>query len=113
MDDAELKILENADEWDFEQPERRPGVKSPPAVVSVAFSRDDFARVSESAERLKKRTSEFIREAAMEKVARYQQQVAVAAFTASASATLFTRTHPPTTRLSGSARQLEETAVTT
>ena len=65
--DAEL---ENEDQWDFDAAEVRPAVARSRAVVSVAFAREDFERVSECAERQRKRTSEFIREAALEKVGR-------------------------------------------
>jgi hypothetical protein len=112
MNNDELQNLRSTDEWDFENPERRSGTKNSRAVVSVAFGRSDFERVSECAERSKKRTSEFIREAALEKVATSQNQEALAAFTASASATLFMHTPLSTTRLSGSAVQLKEDAVT-
>jgi hypothetical protein len=108
MSRDELEHLSNADEWDFENAERQPGAKNPRAVVSVAFGRRDFERVSECAERSKKRTSEFIREAALEKVAASQNQEALAAFTASGSAVLFTHTPLSTTRLSGSAVQFKE-----
>jgi hypothetical protein len=62
--DSELK---KAETWDFEKPEVREPVKYSRAVVSVAFRRDDFTQVSEFAGRIGKRTSEFIREAAIEK----------------------------------------------
>jgi hypothetical protein len=65
--DAEL---ENEDHWNFDTAEVRRGVVRSRAVVSVAFAREDFQRVSEYAELQGKRTSEFIREAALEKVAR-------------------------------------------
>jgi hypothetical protein len=58
--------LEREDQWDFDAAEARTGAKSR-AVVSVAFSREDFERVSECAEARNMRTSEFIREAALEK----------------------------------------------
>ena len=62
--------LENEDQWDYEAAEKRPAVTKPRAVVSVAFARDDFERVSESAEFHEMRLSEFIRVAALEKAAR-------------------------------------------
>ena len=62
--DSELK---RAETWDFEKPEVREPVKHSRAVVSVAFRRDDFTQVSVFAGRIGKRTSEFIREAAIEK----------------------------------------------
>lgn len=59
--------LENSDNWDYERPIVREPVKAPRVVVSVAFHRPDFARVSQAAERSGMKTSEFIREAAIEK----------------------------------------------
>lgn len=59
--------LENSEDWDYRQAEQREPVKSPRVVVSVAFRRSDFMTVSEYAERIGKKTSEFIREAALEK----------------------------------------------
>jgi len=59
--------LENQDNWDFDQAETKGPVKSNRVVVSVAFQRTDFQLVSKLAQRLGKKTSEFIREAAVEK----------------------------------------------
>ena len=59
--------FENAETWDFEKPEVREPVKVSRVVVSVAFRPDDLARVSDYAKQIGKRTSEFIREAAIEK----------------------------------------------
>lgn len=67
MDKKHPRDLENPENWDFEQPETRAPVKPSRVVVSVAFQRDDFTMVSEYAERVGKKTSEFIREAAIEK----------------------------------------------
>ena len=67
MDKERDRELEEAETWDFEKPEVKKPVKASRVVVSVAFQRDDFARVSEYAEQTGKRTSEFIREAAIEK----------------------------------------------
>lgn len=61
---------EREGQWDLDAAEARRGVAKPRAVVSVAFARDDFDRVSECAEQQGKKTSEFIREAAMDKVVR-------------------------------------------
>ncbi|MFQ5874746.1 MAG: hypothetical protein ACE5JL_13255 [Dehalococcoidia bacterium] len=59
--------LEKPESWNFEQAEVREPVKASRVVLSVAFRRDDFARVSEYAERTGKKPSEFVREAAIEK----------------------------------------------
>jgi hypothetical protein len=112
MKDDELEELQNREEWDFEDGERRPGAKSTRAVVSVAFAREDFERVSACAEQSRKRTSQFIREAALEKVSRYERPAVLAAFSGSLGAALFTPTPPPTTRVSGSSAQLASKGVT-
>jgi hypothetical protein len=59
--------LEKPDMWDFERHEVREPVKASRVVVSVAFRRDNFEQVSRYAERIGQKTSEFIREAAIEK----------------------------------------------
>lgn len=59
--------LENPESWDYDHLEIREPVKAPRVVVSVSFPHEDFITVSQYAERLGKKTSEFIREAALEK----------------------------------------------
>lgn len=61
------QVLRNEETWDVAQVEVSPGVPKPRAVVSVAFSRDDFETVSGVAKSSGVRTSEFIRTAAIEK----------------------------------------------
>jgi hypothetical protein len=62
--DAELEDLQNPEQWEDEG-ETRPGVKSPRAVVSVSFPRDELDCVSAEAQRKGMKLSEFIREAAL------------------------------------------------
>jgi len=62
--DSELDKLET---WDASQMEVRQPKKPSRVVFSVAFSRDDFDRISKLAELSGKKTSEFIRDAVMEK----------------------------------------------
>ncbi len=57
--------LENPENWDFEHAETKEPFKAPRVVVSVAFRNKDFATVSNYAERMGKKVSEFIREAAL------------------------------------------------
>ena len=64
--DSELR---NPDNWDFDQAVVRRGIKNARAVVSVAFNREDFHRVTEAAQRSGVKTSEFIREASLDKAA--------------------------------------------
>src|SRR5881396_2104439 len=70
MTDKELAELQNPENWAFEAAERRPARRGVRAIVSVAFTREDFERVAAAAEQLGKRTSEFIREAALGRVNR-------------------------------------------
>lgn len=58
--------LEKPETWDFERPEVREPVRSSRVVVSVAFRRGDFELVFGHAKRIGKKTSEFVREAAIE-----------------------------------------------
>ncbi len=63
----ELDELQDPEAWD--KGEVRPAVKSPRAIVSVAFAREDFERIADYATRHGMKTSEFIRRAALETVA--------------------------------------------
>jgi hypothetical protein len=78
---------EQNEPWDYERAERRPAVKGARAVVSVAFPREDFERVSQAAKRRALRTSEFIREAALEKAV--GQPAALTSYTVSLGAAIF------------------------
>jgi hypothetical protein len=110
MDDRELQ---NPESWNFGPSERRPGVKNARAVVSVAFARDDFERVAETARRAGKRTSEFIRQAALEKASRHGlASPSHLSISSSLGAAFFTRTYLPETRVSGPAAEVERNAVT-
>ncbi len=66
MNEENERDMEKAETWDFEQSIVREPVKTSRVVVSVAFRRDDFVRVSAYAEQAGKKVSEFIREAAIE-----------------------------------------------
>ncbi len=65
--DEKLKELENPEHWDFENVERRRGVKRPRAIVSVAFPADDYELVARRADELGLKLSEFIRAAALDR----------------------------------------------
>ena len=67
MSEKELEKLEKEDQWDSESAEQRPPMKQPRLVVSVAFPSHEFSLVSSYADSIGKRTSQFIREAAIEK----------------------------------------------
>ena len=64
--DKPIEDVGSEEDWDFEQAQKKPGVKSGRTVVSVAFRRDEFEKVSDAAEGDNMRTSEFIRKAALD-----------------------------------------------
>ena len=61
--------LENPEEWDWDKSESRPPVTNRRVVLSVAFNSPDFQLVSSYASKIGKKTSEFVREAALNAVA--------------------------------------------
>jgi hypothetical protein len=69
--------LENEDNWDYDHAETRQPVTSDRVVTSVAFRRDDFRLVTNVAQKLGKKTSEFIREAAIERASGRSRSVIV------------------------------------
>lgn len=77
MDRAELDEVQHPETWTDEAEGARPAVKAPRAVVSVAFSRDDFQQVAASAKQHGMKTSEFIRRATLERVSSGQGQAVV------------------------------------
>ncbi len=80
-DDHEDQELQDMSQWDHERAEERAPVKGARAVVSVAFAREDFSRVTECAQREGMRTSEFIRQAALDRVAQHGQAARVLSIT--------------------------------
>ena len=67
--EEELYDLEDSKTWEDEPFAVQQPSKPSRAVVSVAFSRDDFARVAQFARVNGMKTSEFIRTAALERLA--------------------------------------------
>jgi hypothetical protein len=63
----ELEELQSAESWEDTDETVQPSSKSARAIVSVAFSREDFETVVEYARQHGMKTSEFIRRAALEK----------------------------------------------
>ena len=59
---------DSEDDWNLETAERRSGSRRGSVVVSVRLTRDDFDKISESAEAAGIPTSTFLRNAALEKV---------------------------------------------
>lgn len=64
----ELTELQDPDTWEDDEDPIRPAVKSPRAIVSVAFAREDFENVADFAEQNGMKISEFIRRAALERI---------------------------------------------
>jgi len=62
--------LESQDTWDFRRPSVKKPVRNPRVVVSVALRKEEFDVLAKHAESVGKKTSQFIRDAAMEKVHR-------------------------------------------
>ena len=56
------------DDWDFENAERREGLKPSSVVVSVRLQRSDFDKIAREAEMAGVPMSTFLRMAALEKV---------------------------------------------
>ena len=67
MPDRTSKELEAAENWDFENPEPGVPVKNRRTVVSVSFPSEAFRVVSTYAQSVRMKTSEFIREAAIDR----------------------------------------------
>ena len=67
MQEQEEQVLSNVETWDIDQVVVSPGVQKPRAVVSVSFNRADFERVVHAAHQSAMKTSEFIRNASLEK----------------------------------------------
>lgn len=63
-----LEAIQDREEWGDDDGEVREPVRNRRAVVSVAFSREDFEQVSAHAAKQGMKTSEFIREAALQQV---------------------------------------------
>lgn len=70
MNDENMQALQDTQEWEFESAELHQPVRGTRAraVVSVAFSSEDFSMVVDAAQREGLKMSQFIREAALERV---------------------------------------------
>ncbi|TAK21217.1 MAG: ribbon-helix-helix protein, CopG family [Chloroflexota bacterium] len=70
MTDKRVAEAQSAEGWDPGGAERRPAVKGARVIVSVAFSREYLELIAACAEQLGKSTSEFIRDAALDRANR-------------------------------------------
>ena len=93
--------IENLDTWDVNQADVRSPVKSSRTVVSVSFGREDFDRVSKYAESIGKRTSQFIRDAAIENTLKTQDFVFISSFSGGLGTFLSTAQIPTVSKVSG------------
>ena len=73
--------LQDMSQWDHERAEERGPSKGARAVVSVALAREDFDRITQCAQREGMRTSEFIRQAALDRVAQHGRPARVLSIT--------------------------------
>jgi len=96
--DSELERLDN---WDVDKVEVKSPVKPSRLVVSVSFQRDDFERVSKHAGLLGKKTSQFIRDTAIEKTLKQSEPVLFSIFSLSQATSLVTNQMLPNTLVSG------------
>jgi hypothetical protein len=71
--DEDLKELEEADQWDWDSGELRPGVGNRRTTVKVVFAGADFDRLSEAAQQLGVSTIQFIHDAAVARAAQLSQ----------------------------------------
>lgn len=74
MNDNELNELGNSDNWDWEKTETKSGRQSRRTIVSVGFLRPDFEKVSRFAEKCGWNVSAFVRNAALEKIAKIETE---------------------------------------
>lgn len=108
MGDREFEELQEPGNWDFQRAEKRPGVRKPRAVVSVAFSREDFERVSQYAENVGTKTSEFIREAALARVASQGARGTIVLASGGFQSIIYAQELPAVTTVSGGITFLEQ-----
>jgi hypothetical protein len=65
VDEQELDELEDPASWDLDRAELHPGVQGGTATIIVPFDRQDYQQVAGAAARIGKKTTDFIREAAL------------------------------------------------
>jgi len=105
--------LERLDTWDVDKAEVKQPVKPSRMVFSVAFKRDDFERISKRASLLGKKTSQFIRDAAIQKTLQQSEPVLFSNVSFSLDASWFADPQPDTMASANQFEHLLETSVTT
>jgi len=88
--------LERLDTWDVDKAKIKQPVKPSRVVFSVAFKRDDFEHISKHASLLGKKTSQFIRDAAIQKALQQSEPVLFSYVSFSLDASWFADPQPDT-----------------
>lgn len=81
MSKEELEELERAESWEETGENVQPSSKSARAIVSVAFSREDFEAIAEFARHHGMKMSEFIRRAALDRMTPKREEPCVVSVT--------------------------------
>jgi len=93
MTKGEVESLQQADNWDWERTTRREGGQSQRVVVSVSLAKQDFERIAEYARSTGMKTSEFIREAALDHLPKPERTVEFALPVTAAGGLVVRRDH--------------------
>jgi hypothetical protein len=96
MNEKHDSELERLDTWDVDKAEVKQPVKPSRVVFSVAFRQDDFERVSKYASLLGKKTSQFIRDAAIQQTLQQSEPVLFSHVSFSLDASWFADPQPDT-----------------
>ena len=105
--------LERLDNWDVDKAEVKAPVKPSRLVISVAFQRDDFERISKHAAFLGKKTSQFIRDTVIEKTLKQSNPVLFSTCSFSLGASWITDQAPPITLVSGNPIEHQSVVIAT
>ena len=97
--------LEKLDSWDVQKPEVRPPIKPSRLVVSVSFQRNEFDQISKHAELIGKKTSQFIRDAAIAQTLPQVDFLFSYSFSGSLGTSWLTEQLPTYTAVSGNEQQ--------
>ncbi|MSQ14664.1 MAG: hypothetical protein EXR50_02220 [Dehalococcoidia bacterium] len=114
MKDKEFAELQDPNNWDDERTEVLEPVKNQRSILSVAFTRQDFALVVTAAQELGIRTSEFVREAAIARALRQHELAQLSSYSYGRGQLEVWVSRPQVTDTTTQARlDKEESAVTT
>lgn len=100
MTKSDFDSLGNPESWDFDNAELRQPERAGRTVVSVSMSRDEFQLVSEYAEQLRMKTSEFLRKTALSRVRGTRRGVIYSA-SGGGGSLILSASVAPTTEVSG------------